>query len=73
MTQEEMEKWFFEMSKKKSWESQQRKTCRKKQTFKTVTDAAIKMSANWWHNKIMTHIYQCDVCQQFHLTSGGLK
>ena len=57
----------------KSWQYQQRKTCRKKRTYKTVVNAAIAMSANWLNNKIMTHIYQCDVCGNFHLTSGELK
>lgn len=57
----------------KSWESQQRKTCRKKQAFKSVMDAAVRVNENWRNNKIMTHVYQCDVCDRYHLTSGGLK
>jgi hypothetical protein len=61
----------------KSLEYNKRKTCKRKTrrsgAFIRVSDAMVAISKNWRNGGIIQEFYTCDVCDNFHLTSGGLK
>lgn len=45
------------------------KTCRRKKAYNTVQGAAAHAVADCMNFKRLMSVYQCDVCQKYHLTS----
>lgn len=53
----------------KTPEAKKRQTCRKKKTYETTIDASIAVAVYWLNYKTMSDVYECEVCNKYHLTT----